>query len=74
MSESAGRPEAAEDLLAATPGTAYFWGRVAGDGELTDDSVTVCAGDGTATDSRPRARASPTASARHTTCSTRRSQ
>jgi hypothetical protein len=34
-------PEPAEDLLAATPETAYFWGRVAGDGELTGNCVTV---------------------------------
>jgi hypothetical protein len=34
-------PEPAEDLLAATPATAYFWGRVAGDGELTGNCVTV---------------------------------
>jgi hypothetical protein len=38
-------PDPAADLLAATPGTAYFWGRVAGDGELADDCVTVRAGD-----------------------------
>jgi hypothetical protein len=41
---------ATTDLLAATPGTAYFWGRVAGDGELTRGSVTVRAGDETAAD------------------------
>jgi len=35
----------AENLLAATPETAYFWARVAGDGELTDECVTVRAGD-----------------------------
>ena len=34
-------PDPVEDLLAATPATAYFWGRVAGDGELTRDCVTV---------------------------------
>lgn len=34
-------PDPAEDLLAATPATAYFWGRVAGDGELTEETVTV---------------------------------
>ncbi len=36
------------DLLTATPGTAYFWGRVAGDGELADDCVTVRTADETA--------------------------
>jgi hypothetical protein len=42
MSETAdATPEPAEDLLAATPATAYFWGRVAGDGELTGNCVTV---------------------------------
>jgi hypothetical protein len=43
MSETADAaiPEPAEDLLAATSETAYFWGRVAGDGELTNDCVTV---------------------------------
>jgi hypothetical protein len=34
-------PAPVEDLLAATPATAYFWGRVAGDGELTGNCVTV---------------------------------
>ena len=43
-------PGPVEDLLEATPGTAYFWGRVAGDGELTGDRVTVRTGDGTAAD------------------------
>lgn len=43
-------PPAAEDLLAASPGTAYFWGRVAGDGDLTDGCVTVRAGAETAAD------------------------
>ncbi|GAA0474231.1 cobalamin biosynthesis protein (plasmid) [Halococcus dombrowskii] len=42
MSETAdAAPGPAEDLLAATPETAYFWGRVAGDGELTGNCVTV---------------------------------
>jgi hypothetical protein len=36
------------DLLADHPETAYFWGRVAADGELTRDCVTVRAGDETA--------------------------
>ncbi len=39
-----------DDLLAPTPETAYFWGRVAGDGELTAEHVTVRAGDETAVD------------------------
>jgi hypothetical protein len=43
-------PPPADDLLAASPGTAYFWGRVAGDGELTDGCITVRAGDETAAD------------------------
>lgn len=43
-------PEPVDDLLAATPGTAYFWGRVAGDGDLTDERITVRAGDETAAD------------------------
>lgn len=43
-------PEPADDLLAATPRTAYFWGRVAGDGELTRDCVIVRASDETAAD------------------------
>jgi hypothetical protein len=43
MSETAdaATPEPVEDLLAASPETAYLWGRVAGDGELTQDCVTV---------------------------------
>ena len=43
-------PETSEDLLAATPETAYFWGRVAGDGDLTDETVTVRVSDETAAD------------------------
>ncbi|MFB6301534.1 MAG: cobalamin biosynthesis protein [Haloferacaceae archaeon] len=38
-------PAPADDLLAASPATAYFWGRVAGDGDLTRDRVTVRVGD-----------------------------
>jgi hypothetical protein len=38
-------PEPVPDLLVATPETAYFWGRVAGDGELTRKTITVRAGD-----------------------------
>jgi hypothetical protein len=34
-------PEPVADLLAADPRTAYFWGRVAGDGELTGGRVAV---------------------------------
>jgi hypothetical protein len=30
-----------DDLLASHPETAYFWGRVAGDGEVGRDSITV---------------------------------
>jgi hypothetical protein len=37
-----------DTLLDAHPETAYFWGRVAGDGELADDCVTVRASDETA--------------------------
>lgn len=43
-------PKPAEDLLAASPATAYFWSRVAGDGELTGKSVTVHTEDETAAD------------------------
>ena len=39
-----------EDLLTSTPATAYFWGRVAGDGELTQDCVTVRTADETSAD------------------------
>ncbi|WP_435101261.1 cobalamin biosynthesis protein [Halarchaeum sp. P4] len=45
-----GSPEPVTDLLATTPATAYFWGRVAGDGELTENCVTVRTGDETAAD------------------------
>lgn len=37
-----------DDMLAAHPETAYFWGRVAGDGTLTDGCVTVRTTDETA--------------------------
>jgi hypothetical protein len=37
-----------DDMLARHPETAYFWGRVVGDGELTGDCVTVRTGDETA--------------------------
>jgi len=36
------------DLLERHPETAYFWGRVVGDGEVTTDSVTVRTNDETA--------------------------
>jgi len=49
-SASTPTPAPVDDLLAATPGTAYFWGRVAGDGDLTDGCVTVRVGDETAAD------------------------
>jgi len=45
MSIETGTPR---DLLARHPETAYFWGRVVGDGELTEDCVTVRTGDETA--------------------------
>jgi hypothetical protein len=43
-------PDPVEDLLASTPATAYFWGRVAGDGELTRDCVIVRTEDETSAD------------------------
>ena len=43
-------PDPVEDLLTSTPATAYFWGRVAGDGELTQDCVTVRTEDETSAD------------------------
>lgn len=43
-------PDPVTDLLEATPATAYFWGRVAGDGDLTDDAVIVRASDEQAAD------------------------
>jgi hypothetical protein len=43
-------PESADDLLAASARTAYFWGRVAGDGDLTQERVTVRTEDETAAD------------------------
>jgi hypothetical protein len=49
MSES-DAPASAADLLVATPETAYFWGRVVGDGDLSADCVTVRTGDETAAD------------------------
>lgn len=52
MSDARGPPvpEPADDLIAATPATAYFWGRVAGDGDLEEGCVTVRSGDETAAD------------------------
>lgn len=43
-------PEPVEDLLAATPATAYFWGRVVGDGDLSRNCVTVRTEDETSAD------------------------
>jgi hypothetical protein len=43
-------PDPVEDLLTSTPATAYFWGRVAGDGELIQDCVTVRTADETSAD------------------------
>ncbi|WP_135306138.1 cobalamin biosynthesis protein [Haloarcula amylovorans] len=43
-------PDPVEDLLTSTPATAYFWGRVAGDGELTQNCVTVRTADETSAD------------------------
>lgn len=40
--------DAPADLLACHPETAYFWGRVAADGDCTPESVTVRAADETA--------------------------
>jgi hypothetical protein len=45
MSIETGPPS---DMLAAHPETAYFWGRVAGDGECTEGSLTVRTTDETA--------------------------
>ena len=45
MSIETGTPR---DLLARHPETAYFWGRVVGDGGVTADCVTVRTGDETA--------------------------
>jgi len=36
---------APDDLLAGHPATAYFWGRVAGNGEVTRDCLTVTTND-----------------------------
>lgn len=38
-------PDPEPELLGATPATAYFWGRVAGDGDLDEECVVVRAGD-----------------------------
>ncbi len=48
--ELSATPDPVGDLLAASRETAYFWGRVAGDGDLTAACVTVRAGDETAAD------------------------
>jgi hypothetical protein len=42
--------DAPSDLLDAHPETAYFWGRVVGDGAVTTDGVTVRTNDETAAD------------------------
>ncbi|WP_323674182.1 cobalamin biosynthesis protein [Halorubellus sp. PRR65] len=47
---AASTPEPVDDLLAATPGTAYLWGRVAGDGDVTEDCVVVRTADESAAD------------------------
>ena len=47
MSVETGAPK---NLLDAHPETAYFWGRVVGDGEVTSDGVTVRTTDETAAD------------------------
>mgnify|MGYP000406890644 CR=1 FL=1 len=41
-------PDAPDDLLAATPEAAYLWGRVAADGAVAGDEVTVRVGDAAA--------------------------
>jgi len=50
MSEKPETPEPVEDLLSATAETAYFWGRVAADGKLAEETVTVRASDEHAAD------------------------
>lgn len=42
------RSDASKDMFTAHPETAYFWGRFAGDGDLTERRVTVRANDETA--------------------------
>jgi len=44
------KPRTPDDLLERMPETAYFWGRVAGDGELTSDCLVVRTSDETAAD------------------------
>jgi len=48
--DAAPTPDAPADLLDATRETAYFWGHVAGDGDLESDCVTVRVSDETAAD------------------------
>ena len=43
-------PDAPNDLLDAHPETAYFWGRVIGDGDVTTEGVTVRTNDEVAAD------------------------
>ncbi|WP_336326378.1 cobalamin biosynthesis protein [Halovenus sp. HT40] len=50
MTDTEPTPEPTADLLEASPETAYFWGRVAADGDLTDEAVTVRASDEQAAD------------------------
>jgi len=45
MSRGVDTTAAPDDLLAGHPATAYFWGRVAGNGEVNQDSLTVTAND-----------------------------
>lgn len=46
--DAAPLPEAPDDLLAATPEAAYLWGRVAADGGVAGDEVSVRVGDAAA--------------------------
>lgn len=41
MSDAEAVPSAPDDLLAGRPETAYFWGRVAGDGDVTESAVEL---------------------------------
>jgi hypothetical protein len=48
MSDAALGESVPDDMLAGHPEVAYFWGRVAGDGEVTRDGIEVRTGDETA--------------------------
>ncbi|WP_135825095.1 cobalamin biosynthesis protein [Halorussus ruber] len=48
MSDAAVGESAPDDMLAGHPELAYFWGRVAGDGDVTRDGIRVVTGDETA--------------------------